>query len=250
MNYSQTQITNLALGRLGARNLITDINEPSPNAVRALAVWDPVFQEVLSERDWRFAKTRTVLQLSPWRPLYGYRFAWALPADLLRFVRPVKNGRGRRDFDWLWGPEGEGFYHRRDTPFWPADRPYVIETMNTGAWATWVNGAPPDPLPPAPTGRYALSDYGGFFGPAKICYIQLISDYTQLMPGFVNCLTNRLAQELAIPVTEDKAKFQAAAEMYQASLNSAEAQNECLDYSEDEAGSDSWERAGRRVWGL
>lgn len=248
MNYSQVGITNLALGRLGARNLITDINEPSPNAVRALAVWDSTFAEVLSERDWRFAKTRTVLQLSPWQPLYGYRHAWALPADLLRFVRPVKNGRGRRGFEWLWGPEGEGFYHRRDTPFWPADRPYVIETMNTGAWASWVNGAPPDPLPPPPTGRFALCDYGGFFGPAKICYIQLISDYTQLMPGFVNALTNRLAQELAIPVTEDKAKFQAAAEWYRESLNSAEAQNECLDYSEDEAGSDSWERAGRRIY--
>jgi len=83
-----------------------------------------------------------------------------------------------------------------------------------------------------------------------ITYIQLISDYTQLMPGFVNCLTNRLAQELAIPITEDKAKFQAAAQWYQESLNSAEAQNECLDYSEDEAGSSSWVDAGRhwRIW--
>ena len=40
-------------------------------------------------------------------------------------------------------------------------------------------------------------------------------------------------------------------ELYRDSLNSAEAQNECMDYQQDEAGSESWERAGRWVsgWG-
>jgi len=153
VNYNQVQIVNLALGRLGART-ITDINEPSPNAQKALGVWDSVFQEVLSERDWRFAKTRTQLQLSPWQPLYGYAWAWALPADLLRFVRPYK--KQRRGSIWCWGPEGEGWYHRRDAPVWPINIPYVIETMNTGANATPVNGAPPNPLPAPPNGRYLL----------------------------------------------------------------------------------------------
>ena len=83
-----------------------------------------------------------------------------------------------------------------------------------------------------------------------ITYIQLISDYTQLMPGFVNCLAYRLAQELAISVTEDKQKFEQMQQMYRESLNSAEAQNECLDFSEDESGSTSWQDAGRliRYW--
>ena len=80
-----------------------------------------------------------------------------------------------------------------------------------------------------------------------ITYIQLISDYTQLMPGFVNCLANRLAMELSIGVTEDKQKFELMQGMYKESLNSAEAQNECLDFSEDEDGSTSWEDAGRSV---
>lgn len=247
MNYNQVQIVNLALGRLGAR-AITDINESSPNAVKALTVWDPIFQEVLSERDWRFAKTRTLLQLSPWQPLYGYKWAWALPADLLRFVRPYRKQHEGGGYYWGVGPEGEGCYSRRDAPLWPFNMPYVIETMQTGAIPTPVNGAPPDPLPASPNGRYVLCDYNGCYGPVAITYIQLISDYTQLMPGFVNALTNRLAQELAIPITEDKAKFQAAAEWYKESLNSSEAQNECLDYSEDEAGTDSWRRAGRYAW--
>jgi hypothetical protein len=79
-----------------------------------------------------------------------------------------------------------------------------------------------------------------------ITYIPLISDYTQLMPGFVNCLGWRLAAELVVAVTEDKGnKFQTAMEMYKDALNSAEAQNETMDFSKDEAGSESWERAGR-----
>jgi hypothetical protein len=102
----------------------------------------------------------------------------------------------------------------------------------------------PDPFP---TGKYALTNYGGWRGPAAINYIQLISDYSQLMPGFVNCLANRLAMELSIGITEDKQKFQMAQEMYKESLNSAEAQNESMDYSEDESGTESWARAGRYV---
>lgn len=247
MNYSQTGICNVALGRIGARGQITNINENSPNAVKCLAVWDTIFQEVLSERDWKFAKTRAQLQLSPVIPLYAYKAAWALPSDLLRFVRPHKRPRDRHQFAWFWGPEGEGWYRKTDPPFWPYDSPYVVETLTQG-WTSPVT-CPPTPYPPPfPVGRYALTDYCGFHGPAMINYIQLISDYTQLMPGFVNCLCNRLAMELSIGVTEDKGKFDQMKQEYLESLNSAEAQNECLDFSENEAGSTSWVDAGRNVW--
>jgi hypothetical protein len=95
--------------------------------------------------------------------------------------------------------------------------------------------------------KYVLTNYNGAYGPAKINYIRLITDYTQLVPPFVNCLAWRLAEELAVGVTEDKAKFQGAEQMYRESLNSAEAQNECMDFQKDEAGSSSWEHAGRYV---
>lgn len=271
MQYSQASISNLALGRIGARGDITDINEATPNAVKVLAVWDHIFQEVLSERDWKFAKTRVQLQLSPVTPLYAYRHAWALPSDLLRFVRPQKSSQDRHRSYWGWGPEGVGWYHREDPPFWPSDYPYKIETLTSG-WLWPGNADTPallaaiaayavanpsyiagEPIPypaPFPSGRYALTGYGGRYGPAAITYIQLITDYTQLMPGFVNCLAFRLAQELSVAITEDKQKFQGMEEMYRNSLNSAEAQNECMDFSEDESGSRSWEDAGRyfRWW--
>jgi hypothetical protein len=89
-----------------------------------------------------------------------------------------------------------------------------------------------------------VTNYTGWCGPAMITYIQLISDYSQLMPGFVNCLCNRLAMELSIGITEDKQKFELMESRYKDSLNSAEAQNECLDFS-DEDGNESWAEAGR-----
>jgi len=307
LNYSQVGISNVALNRIGARGEIVSINENSPNAVKVLNVWDAVFQEVLSERDWKFAKTRASLQLLSASsfmgsisgnvltvssvssgtiaaqqpvygpgipigtiitsfgsgsggtgtynlnnslsisgetmqtgavPLYAYRYAWALPGDLLRFVRPHKRPRDKRRFTYLWGPEGCGWYRREDPPFWPAEHAYVVESIQNGTIDANDNPA---------YQQAALTDYGGFYGPAKINYIRLITDYTQLMPGFVNCLTYRLSQELSIGITEDKQKWQIMEEKYKESLNSSEAQNECLDFQEDEAGSESWVEAGRYV---
>lgn len=238
MNYSQTGIANIALGRIGARNTITSVNENSPNAVKVLQVWDTVFQEVLSERDWKFAKTRVALALSTATPLYAWKFAWLLPSDFLRFVRPQKRPRDHRFFFWGWSPEGWGWYHKEDPPFWPMV-PYKVEAVNTAATGQ-----------PATYVQCAITNFDGCGGTisAMITYIRLITDYTQLMPGFVNCLAWRLAKELAIPITEDKQKFELCEDQYKQSLNSAEAQNECLDFiSYDEAGSTSWEDAGRFV---
>ncbi len=262
MNYSQSMIANLALGRIGARGSIGDVNENNPNAKKILMVWDAIFQEVLSERDWKFAKTRQQLQLSPVTPLYTWKFAWALPADFLRFVRPRLRQTDHNWF-WGWGWEGTGWYHRQDPPFWPHGHAYKVETLTAGWYVNPPNppvpwGSQTTPATPFPTGRYVLTNYGGGCLnngapqiPAAITYIQLISDYTQLMPGFVNCLANRLAAEVAISITEDKSKFEGMMQMYRDSLNSAEAQNETMDYQKDEAGSDSWVRAGRYAdnWG-
>jgi len=242
MNYNQVGIANLALNLIGARGDIVDINENSPNAKKVLVVWDAIFQEVLSERDWKFAKTRTSLQLvlnpqtgQPLKPLYAYHYAWSMPSDYLRFVRPRR--RPNRDCFWYGWGTFPGWYHREDWPFHPYVD-YKVEAINQ----LDSSGNP--------TGNYiqcALCDYSGNCGPAKINYIRLITDYTQLLPGFVNCLSYRLAQKLAISITEDMRKMQAMEALYKDSLNSAEAQNECMDYEKDEAGSESWVRAGRYV---
>jgi hypothetical protein len=255
MAYSQASISNLALGRIGARGQIVDVNDPSPNAVKVLSVWDAIFQEVLSERDWKFAKTRVPLQLSTVTPLYTWKFAWALPADFLRVTRP----RRRQNETDLWcfnGYGGQGWYSQQDPPFFPYGWDYRVETLTSG-WDLTVNppipwGTGTTPPTPFPSGKYALTNYGGWLCgpnnqplPAAMTYIRLITDYSQLMPGFVNALAWRLAQELSIGVTEDKQKWEMCRDQYKESLNSAEAQNETMDTERDEDGSDAWVRAGR-----
>ena len=244
MNYSQVGIANMALQRIGARGDIASIAEDSPNAIKVNAVWDMVFQECLSERDWKFAKTRVQLQQSSVAPSGGYQFAYNLPADFLRLVRPRESPEERRIFEgysWGWGlgSGGWGGYWYRDLPVLPREAaPYVVETVLTS----------PDATPPAYT-TCLLTNYPALFRPITLCYIRLITDYSQLLPGFVNALADRLAAELAVSVTEDQKKAQTRMQMYWADLNSASAQLECDDYLQDEAGSDTWVTAGRYYGG-
>lgn len=235
MNYSQVRIANVALLRIGARGQIASIDEDSPNAVKVKSVWDFVFQETLSERDWKFAKLRIALQQSTSTPVYGYRYAYGIPADFLRLAKPRERPqeRGIADFNLIntLPLSGDGHGSHRDVPVWPPQvAPYVMETLSDG-------------------NKYLLTDYPATVHPVKITYIRLITDLTQLMPGFVNCLANRLAAELAIPVTEDKQKEEKCMQAYRDALNSAQAQQECDDFLADE-GSESWLLAGRypRWW--
>jgi hypothetical protein len=239
MNYSAAGIANMALQRIGARGTISSLTDGSPNANKVNTVWDMIFAEVLSERDWKFAKTRVQLQQNANFPAGGYRFAYTLPADFLRLCRPREKPEERRiaTADY-WGWEGHG--GRRDRPVWPPEvDPYITETVLNSDGVTYTTNL--------------LSNYPHDCAytscrPIIINYIRLISDYTQLLPGFVNALAFRLAGELAVAITEDSGKQEKMMGMYLAALNSAQAQTECDDFLQDEAGSSTWVDAGR-YWG-
>jgi hypothetical protein len=183
------------------------------------------------------------LQQSAISPVGGYKFAYGLPADFLRIVKPRERPEEHRIADanrigWGWGAGGWGWNHYRDLPVSPREAaPYIIETV-----------ADTTKTPPAYS-TCLLTNYSACSCPIVLCYIRLITDLTQLLPGFVNCLAYRLAAELAIPITEDKQKAQGMTEMYRDSLNSAQAQQECDDFLKDEAGSQTWVTAGR-YWDL
>ena len=250
MNYSQVGIANMALQRIGARGTISSLTEDSPNAIKVNIVWDMIFQEVLSERDWKFAKTYVQLQQNANAPAGGYLYAYALPADFLRLCRPREIPQERRIADangwggwggWGGGSIGQWGIPNFDVPVWPrAVAPYITATvLNTTG-------------PPSTYTTNLLTNYPGLLTYADVCpiiisYIRLISDMTQLLPGFVNALAFRLAGELAVPVTEDKDKRQEMMGEYRLGLNGAQAQTECDDYLKDESGSQTWVTAGR--WG-
>ena len=246
MNYSQVGVANMALQRIGARGTIGSLTENSPNAIKVNVVWDMVFQEMLSEREWKFAKTRVQLQQNAQAPVGGYKFAYPLPADYLRLVKPREIPEERRIADaavWGWGGDGWGWFRHRDIPVHPHHvAPYVIEAVLSADGKSYTNNL--------------LTHYPGCnvdyttVCPITINYIRLITDFTQLLPGFVNCLAYRLAGELALPITEDENKAKSMMQMYFTTLNSAAAQQEC-DYLQDESGSTTWQDAGRYYgpWG-
>lgn len=241
----------MSLQRIGARGTIASLTEDSPNAIKVNTVWDMIFQEVLSERDWKFAKTYVQLQQNANMPAGGYLYAYALPADFLRLCRPREKPQERRIADANWGYGDWGGYGGQwgipnfDIPVWPrAAAPYIVATVlnATGAPSVYTTNL--------------LTNYPGLNAtystvcPIIISYIRLITDMSQLTPGFVNCLANRLAAELSIAITEDKQKYQGMMEMYRDSTNSAQAQLECDDYLKDESGNFNWLHAGRYCgWG-
>lgn len=234
MSYSQVGIVNLALMRIGA-NLITAIDENSANSIKALAVWDYVFDELMQARDWRFAKTRYKMAQSATSPLYAYQFAYPLPPDFLRLVKPKEStSKGVNPVAYPLGywyniidTSGYSRFFNYDPPVYPAGLPYVIEAL-------------PD------DGTLCLfTDYDNSVQDLYINYIRKISDYTLCTPAFVNCFANRLGAELATAITEDEKKSAAMMLRYKDSLNSAAAVNESLDYLDDEQGGTEWEDAGR-----
>jgi hypothetical protein len=249
VNYSPVGIANMALQRIGARGTIQSFQDNSPNAIKISTVWDMIFQEVLSERDWKFAKTRVALQQNVNRPAGGYRYAYPLPSDFLRLCKPREIPEERRIADaalwggWGWGYGGVWGHRHRDLPVHPRNvAPYIVEAVLTPA--------PPSGVPTYTTNLLTNYPYCESYGTAGVCpivinYIRLITDFTQLLPGFVNALAYRMAGELAPSITEDMKKAESMMGMYFQTLNSAQAQLECDDFLQDEAGSQSWVEAGR-----
>lgn len=241
MNYSPVGIANMSLLRIGARGTIGSLTEQSVNAVKINTVWQMILQEVLSERDWKFAKTRAQLQKNANSPAGGYKFAYALPADFLRLckVREIPEERRIADANVWFGDGNWGGHRNRDIPVWPREvEPYIVESvMNPGAGGpTYTTNL---------LSNYPHCDDYTNARPIVINYIRLISDFTQLLPGFVNALAYRLAGEIAVSITEDTNKAQGMMQMYFTTLNSAQAQTECDDFLQDEQGSQSWVTAGR-----
>lgn len=86
MAYSEAGIVNLALYLLGSVGTISALNDGTPNAVRALVVYEYIRDEVLEAFPWKFSKARVELAADATAPACGYEYRYALPSDCLKIL--------------------------------------------------------------------------------------------------------------------------------------------------------------------
>lgn len=220
MAYSVTGIVNLALSRIGVKG-IANLSEQSQQAIAANASWQYIRDEVLSAKDWYFAKKRVALAQNATSPAYNFDYAYTLPADFLRLCKQDSS-------DASVFPSG---YYAEDSITGQVliqnnYTAYKIEAISDGTLCLVTN--------------YDNSSYDIY-----INYIAKITDVTKFSPQFISALAFRLAAELSITRTETRSKFTDMMETYRTSLVDAEGHNMSMDYNNGETGTDSWLMAGR-----
>ena len=76
---------------LAHQKKIFDIDEDNKRARTAKSIYDLVLKEVLSSRNWGFAKKRVALSLDGSTPAYDWDFGFVLPGDYLKLVEVQDN---------------------------------------------------------------------------------------------------------------------------------------------------------------
>jgi hypothetical protein len=236
-----TPLVNLSLYRIGAKP-VTSISDGSPNALKASVIYPYILKLLLQQKDWRFAKLQVKLIRHTISPQKGYRNAYLLPADFLRLCMshfPQMRGLNPIAYPpgyWYQVIDTTGYprYYNYDPPVYPGGAPFVFEVI------PGVAGPPP-----VPDKFCLLTDYDDTDQPIIIDYIRNITDESAFTPGFTEALICRVAQELAVPITESVQKKEDMQKDYVAALDMAGGLNELLDSVVDETGSTAWEDAGR-----
>lgn len=224
MAYSVVGIVNMALQRIGVKR-IASLTENSDQAIAANAVWEYIRDEVLSAKDWKFAKTRVVLAQNVTTPEYTYDYAYTLPTDFLRLCLTKEEDNSfypSGAYATAWTAETLTIQSRKYG--------YSIEALSDGTLCM-------------------LTDYDNTDDDLYITYIKKETNPARYSPAFISALAFRLAAELTLTRTESRQKFSDMMTLYEQALKRADEYNGSLEYVEDEVGkvttADSWEFAGR-----
>lgn len=212
MAYSDVGIANMALQRIGAKSSISALNEGTPNAIKANAVWEYIRDEVLEEIKPKFATLRVALSQSSTTPANDeqYDFAYPLPNDYFCLADDKNN---------------------TDPVIWPSSvAPYVIETLSSSDETSCLM-----------TNYDSTTDGYNIY----LTYVKKVTDVARYTPSFINALTYRLAAEFALSITESGGKYEAMIKLYEKAKKKAKAQSLTQDYLADEKGKSDWVNAGR-----
>ncbi len=87
---SQTDICNQALTKIGAERILA-ITDDTKSARSLSAIWSVKRDAELAAQPWTFAITRAQLPASAAAPVFGWNYAYPLPADYLAMVEVGEN---------------------------------------------------------------------------------------------------------------------------------------------------------------
>lgn len=90
---TQAAIINAAAAKCGSTERITSIEDRGNMADHARAFWPVILSDMVGDHPWNFALRRAKLPRAGSDPVFGFDFAYDLPADCARFLPP------RREWD-------------------------------------------------------------------------------------------------------------------------------------------------------
>lgn len=102
MAQSKLSICNQALIKISEQTIVS-LDENSDGARLCNLLYDQALEEVLREYPWGCAKSRAILVKTD-DPIFGYEFAYTLPADFIRLVQ-VYETNGEWDPNYYWAIE-------------------------------------------------------------------------------------------------------------------------------------------------
>lgn len=194
MPFTELDICNQALLRLGTEDLIQDLNENSKEARYCNAAYNPARQVVLEAHDWTFASKTVSLAVSTETPS-EFNYQYALPSDCLKVqhivpnpnLDPTQQGNSPSPAQII------GHYPNADIPF------DVIEKDEM---------------------KFMTTD---FPPPCVIRYTEDTSKTFLFSPTFADALIFKLASDLSQAIVGALAMQQSMFNGYQVALSKAEA---------------------------
>lgn len=177
---SQVSICNQALGWLGA-NLITSLNDDNREAQLCKTNYPDIRNAVLEEREWTFAVRRIELAPLVVEPIYGYTNQFLIPPNVIRILNVPDTRFGDTDDNLI----GTGLGGRSEGP---DQQPQLGTFRVEGLEETTA------------TGKVILANVDSLF----LRVIIVVTNIGLYTPMFIQCLAQRIAADLAIPLTQNR----------------------------------------------
>ncbi len=195
-------VANLALSWLGCDRILGFIAPSSRNEQLVHDSFDGLRDAVLEEHDWTFAIARYRLPKSVGAPAFGYRSRFELPPDVLRVIACTMGAAT------AVVPLGAPPLEAPLPVLLDAFAVELLSTENVASEIDWQK-----------EGRFIVTE--GAVGILDVTAVVRVADSSQWSPAFAQVLAARLAAELALPITQDRALQSTLWTLYETKLKDA-----------------------------